>query len=226
MKHSSSPHHHFKYRFGILLAVFLLQLLTAPLFEGTMAEGYIDDTLFYLFLAAAAYSVMNSRFFKLCLFWGLGAIALEFTGYFISPTPVMMVISNSVSGAYLAFVTVLIAASIFRQPKISTDNVMGGLCVYVMVGAFWTVLYVNLVLLNPDAFSYGIHGAHLDVGQRYGLLYYYSFVTLLTIGFGDVVPLSSMAQTLTVLEGLIGQFYLVFFMASLVGLYVSRRRSP
>jgi len=52
----------------------------------------------------------------------------------------------------------------------------------------------------------------------------YSYVTLLTIGYGDVVPMSGMAQTLTILEGLIGQFYLVFFMASLVGLYIYRRR--
>jgi hypothetical protein len=49
-------------------------------------------------------------------------------------------------------------------------------------------------------------------------------VTLLTIGYGEVVALSGMAQTLTILEGLIGQFYLIFFMASLVGLYVSERQ--
>jgi len=58
----------------------------------------------------------------------------------------------------------------------------------------------------------------------YRLLFFYSYVTLMTIGYGNVAPLSGMAQTLTILEGLIGQFYLIFFMASLVGLYVSERQ--
>ena len=211
------------YRFGILLAVFLMQLLTAPLFEGSMAAGYAADTAFYLLLAAAAFSVRNSRFFKLAILLGAGAIAGECASY-VSGRIVFLIITNFISCSYLVLVTLLIAASVTRQRSISADTVMGGLCVYVLIGVFWGIIFFNLELLRPGSFDFGMHGPHPGMDDKYALIMYYSFVTLLTIGYGDVVAVSSMAQTLTILEGLIGQFYLIFFMATLVGLYVQKRR--
>jgi len=211
------------YRFGILLSIFLMQMLTAPLFEGSIAAGYAADILFYLLLAAAAFSVQDSRFFKLAILLGACAIAGECASY-ISEGALIMVITNFIAAAYLALVTILIAASVTRQQSISADSVMGGLCVYVLIGIFWIIMFVNLELIRPGSFSFGIHGQNPGMDATYGLLMYYSFVTLLTIGYGDVIPMSSMAQTLTILEGLIGQFYLIFFMASLVGLYIQKRQ--
>ncbi len=211
------------YRFGILLSIFLMQLLTMPLFEGSMTAGYAADTLFYLLLAAAAFSVRHSRFFKLAIFLGAGAIAGECTSY-VSDRIVILIITNFISCAYLALVTLLIAIEVTRHRSISADTVMGGLCVYVLIGVFWTIIFINLELIRPRSFDFGVHGPHPGMDATYGLLMYYSFVTLLTIGYGDVVPFSSMAQTLTIMEGLIGQFYLIFFMATLVGLYVQKRQ--
>ncbi len=211
------------YRFGIMLTVFMIQLLSAPLFEGSMAAGYAMDTLFYLFLSLAAFSVRNSRFFKLAIFLGACAIVGECISY-ISRSISMLIVTNYISSTYLALVTIIIAANVFRQRSISADTVMGGLCVYVLIGLFWFIMFVNLELIRPGSFSFGIHGQDLGMDATYSLLMYYSFVTLLTIGYGDVVPMSSMAQTLTILEGLIGQFYLIFFMASLVGLYIQKRQ--
>ncbi len=210
------------YRFGILLSVFLLQLLTAPFFEGSMNEGYVADILFYLLLAAAAFSVRESRFFKLAISLGAGAILGESASY-LSDETYILVVTNFISCAYLALVTLIIAANVSRQREISADTVLGGLCVYVLIGIFWTVVFVNLELLRPGSFSFSVHGTHPNMMNTFCLIMYYSFVTLLTIGYGDVVPLSRMAQTLTIVEGLIGQFYLIFFMASLVGLYIQKR---
>jgi hypothetical protein len=211
------------YRFGMLLSIFLLQLLTAPFFEGSIAAGYAADTAFYLLLAAAAFPVRHSRFFKLAILLGAGAIAGECTSY-VSGRIVFVIITNFISCAYLALVTLIIAASVTRQRSISADTVMGGLCVYVLIGVFWTIIFANLELLRPGSFDFGVHGPHPGMDVKYALLMYYSFVTLLTIGYGDVVAFSSMAQTLTIIEGLIGQFYLIFFMATLVGLYVQKRQ--
>lgn len=113
----------------------------------------------------------------------------------------------------LSLVTLLIAGAVVRQQKISADIVMGGLCVYVLMGVFWTILFVNLEILKPGSFSFGMHGPHPDIVSICSLLSFYSYVTLLTIGYGDVVPMSDLAQTLTILEGLIGQIFngLTFF---------------
>jgi hypothetical protein len=207
-------------RFGLLLAIVLLQLLTLPFFEGKLASGFISDLLFLLLLAAAAYSVRNNRYFRMALALGGLSLAGVLVCFFTENTFVLLV-TSVVYLAYLGFVTVLIVVDVGRDPRINIDNVMGGLCVYILIGVFWATLFSMLETASPGSFAFGPHGAHPDLVQSGTLLYYYSFINLMTIGFGDVVPMSHMAQTLSILEGLVGQFYLVFFMASLVGRYIA-----
>jgi len=224
MKTAQSQRWGASHRFGTLLALFLGQLLSAPLFEGSIAAGYIADAFFYLLLAAAAFSIHRSRFFRLAMIFGIGSIIVEGISYFVDRLSVL-ILSNVISCCFLFIVTLQIGANVYQQQEIRSDTIMGGLCVYVLIGTFWMVLFISLELLRPGSFNFTVHGPNPDMDLQYALLMYYSFVTLLTIGYGDVVPMSGMAQSLTILEGLIGQFYLVFFMASLVGLYISRRRS-
>ena len=211
-------------KFGLLLAIFLLQLVTLPLFEGKVASGFLSDLLFVLLLAGAANSVKDNRYFRLVLFLGGLSLLGVVVCYFTENISVLLV-TSVVYLAYLGFVTVLIALDVGRDARINVDNVMGGLCVYILIGVFWATLFSMLETASPGSFDFGRHGAHLGLVQSGTLLYYYSFTTLMTIGFGDVVPMSHMAQTLSILEGLVGQFYLVFFMASLVGRYIAGKQS-
>ena len=189
-----------------------------------VADNNTPHTFFYLLLAAAAFSIRESRFFKLAVVFGAGSVIAEAVSYFVE-RPSVLLISNFIACGFLGIVTLQIGVTVANQPEIRRDTIMGGLCVYVLMGIFWMVLFINLELIRPGSFNFGVHGPHPDLNLQYRLLMYYSFVTLLTIGYGDVVPMSGMAQSLTILEGLIGQFYLVFFMASLVGLYIYRRQS-
>ncbi len=210
------------HRFAILLGSFLLLMLATPFFETNLIAGNIGDLLYYIFLAAAAYSVRRSRFFTLAIILGATAILADLASYFINQK-IALVVATSLSSLYLLLIIILILGNVIQQQRVSADTVLGGLCIYIMMGFFWTSLFVNLELITPGSFNFGIHAHHPDLTRLYGLLSYYSFISLLSIGFGDIIPISSMAQTLTVLEGLIGRFYLVFYMAYLINLYISRK---
>jgi hypothetical protein len=212
-------------RFGWLLVIFLLQLLTLPLFEGTLAAGSVPDILFLLLLGAAAYAVRDNPFFRWAIVLG-AASCIGIGMFYLLHSTAAMLITGGVYLAYLALVIVLIVTELVRDAHINADHVMGGLCVYILLGIFFSLLFSLIEQAWPGSFNFGQHGQHPDLINLTALLYYYSFVNLMTIGFGDVVPMSHMAQTLSILEGLLGQFYLVFFMASLVGRYISRRQRP
>jgi hypothetical protein len=223
MKFESTRDRGARNRFGLMLSIFLGMLLISPLFENSIAAGFAGDIFFYLFLFAAAFSIRGGRYFKLVVFFGVLVVVGEVASYFTYRL-IVFILTNFLSCAFLFLVTLEIGFYLSRQQEIRLDTVMGGLCVYVLMGSFWTILFVNLELIHPGSFSFGIHGPNPNIDEMYALLFYYSFVTLLTIGYGDVVAMSNIAQTLTILEGLIGQFYIIFFIASLVGMYIYRRQ--
>ena len=155
MKPDSPQNRFTAYRFAILLAVFLLQLLTTPLFEGSMTAGYAADIFFYLILAAAAFSIRKSRFFKLAIVLGTISIACEIIGYLSGGIIIILILTDCVASTYLILVTLLIATNVARKRNIDLDTVMGGLCVYILIGIFWTSIFINLELFHPGSFNFG-----------------------------------------------------------------------
>ena len=89
--------------------------------------------------------------------------------------------------------------------------------VYLLVAQLWALVYTFLDLIDPALIN-------LPGGQGDFLLFeYYSFVTLTTLGYGDITPVSGLAQTFSILEAVVGQLYLVVVVAWFVGMLVARR---
>jgi ion channel len=111
---------------------------------------------------------------------------------------------------------------------VTADTVLGGICVYLLIGFVFFYLFDMVELIHPGAFLERdqrlrppVNAEHLLI--RRPELNYFSFVTLTTVGFGDITPVDPLARVLTVLEALFGQIYLVTFLAFLVGNYISQR---
>ncbi len=109
---------------------------------------------------------------------------------------------------------------LFADDRVDLNKLYGSICIYLLVGISWAILFFFLVLLNPDAFR------GLDANPQvatFSELLYYSYVTISTLGYGDVTPVSPLARTLAFLEALFGQFYIAILVASFVGMHISRR---
>jgi hypothetical protein len=110
-------------------------------------------------------------------------------------------------------------SAIRREKEVTEDLITGAVCAYLLIGMLWTFVYYFLVLAKEGSFGLARTFRH-DVGS----FFYYSFVTLTTLGYGDIVPLTSPARSLAVLEAVTGQLYLAITIARLVGVQISRSR--
>jgi hypothetical protein len=99
--------------------------------------------------------------------------------------------------------------------------IAAAIVVYMFLGLLWTGAYSTLELLQPGAFA--IPAGFSGPATRH--LGFFSFTTLTTLGYGDVTPVSPMAQSLATLEALIGQIYLAVLIARLVGIHTARSRT-
>jgi hypothetical protein len=114
--------------------------------------------------------------------------------------------------AFFSFMGMIILRDVMRAEVITWDRIQGAVCAYLLIGVAWGVLYTWVGLRDPAAFS----GA-IEVGTQSGEpMIYFSFVTLTTLGYGDITPVSQTARTLAWLEAAFGQIYLVVLVAHLV----------
>jgi len=110
---------------------------------------------------------------------------------------------------------------LFRRGAIDLNKIFGSICVYLLAGLNWAILYYYQTILNHNAFN-GLE--YSDLKEKMFNLIYYSYVTLSTLGYGDITPNSPITQALAVLEALFGQFYIAILVAILVGTHISARR--
>jgi voltage-gated potassium channel len=120
---------------------------------------------------------------------------------------------------FYLFTTGLAFRALFISERIDINMIMGSICVYILVGISWSILYFFAAVIHPDAFE----GVHITTSKQLFIdLLYYSFVTLSTLGYGDITPMLPIARTLAYIEALFGQFYIAILVASFVGMHISR----
>jgi hypothetical protein len=123
-----------------------------------------------------------------------------------------------------SFAVGVILRDILAETVIAADQVLGAVCGYLVAAAAWAHLYVFTEILVPGSFSMshdlaaGFAGQH----EREAIFYYFSLVTLTTMGYGDITPLRPPATVLVTLEAVFGQFYIAVVVAQLVGLRLAR----
>lgn len=110
--------------------------------------------------------------------------------------------------------------------KVTSDTWRGIICVYLMIGFAFSILFTLSELKYPGSF-YGLEEkpALYPHGHYHSEMVYFSFITLLAIGYGDITPGGDLGQMFVVLEGIIGQFYLAIIVARLVGIYAYRAKT-
>jgi voltage-gated potassium channel Kch len=111
---------------------------------------------------------------------------------------------------------------VFKAVVVTMETIILAMCAYVLLGSLWTLFYIPLAALDQGAFMFNVMREGTPIHDS---LYYFSFVTLTTLGYGDIVPVSPLARSLAVTEALTGVLFLAVLISRLVGSYKSSPRS-
>jgi hypothetical protein len=209
----------------VLLASLLL-VVAQPLTSGLFAGEGSFDVFFSLLIIAVLLLVFEEREHRRIAI-SLGLVA--FLGVWAShgfgglAGRMLLVGAHLVAAGFFAFALYGILRAIFVK-QASGDAIFGAVCGYLLLGIIWSVLYSAVELAFPGSFGVptpsdgDFAAARLDRG----ILSYYSFITLATVGYGDVTPITPLAQTLAWMEAITGQLYLAVLVAGLVGFKVAQ----
>ena len=183
-----------------------------------------------LFLVAelllAVYSVSEgTRSLKIAAALVTPAVLGELTFFFVESPETHWFAAISV-GSFLAYVVfVVYKQSVFGKGKMTADRVAGAISVYLLLGLLWALLYGMISATDPGAFK-GLEAFSLEESGAQQDFIYFSFVTLTTLGYGDISPVTQFAKTLAWFEAVFGQLFLGVTIARLVSLEIAHKEHP
>jgi voltage-gated potassium channel len=217
---------HHRWRFAVVLAASLLLAVAQPLTTGLVNEEGSFDVLFSLLIGAVLLLVFQERehrrgAFSLGLAAFLGVWASHWFGGLAGRA--LLVGAYLLAACFFAFALYGILRAILAK-QASGDAIFGTVCGYLLLGIIWSLLYSAVETAVPGSFSVPPSGGVTAMAARpdRGTFSYYSFITLATVGYGDVTPTTPLARTLAWMEAITGQFYLAILVAGLVGFKVTQ----
>jgi voltage-gated potassium channel len=206
--------------YGYLLVALLGLLIGTPMLEDLL--GWNDTNvagMTYIFvLALGIWSLRGARR------WFVVGGLLAASGVLINIVhlstghPMAMFTALGLFGLFLGLCIVLVMRDIVGGTEVDLNRIAGAISVYLLLGALWSVAYSALFAIDAQAFA-GLSVA--DAAPRRLEFQYFSFVTLTTLGYGDLLPVSNTARALVMAETITGQFYIAILVAALVSAYVS-----
>ena len=213
--------------YGTLLFTLTSMLALYPFLGGYRVLSWLFDFILFAVVVAALQSVY-SRGTVYRLGWVLGI--LTFCSGFLGRSVGLeeaYALSVGLRSVFFAYLIVVICGDIFRRDEVTFDAVMGASCVLVLIGLTFGSIFTLLEWHAPGSFSFPAPSAATDSSHGRLVaefdLVYFSFVTLTTTGYGDIVPVAAPVRGLASLEGLVAQLYLTIMIARLVGLEIARR---
>ena len=114
---------------------------------------------------------------------------------------------------------IFILKDLFAGTRVTLDKLFGAITVYFLLGILWALLYHMPELFQPGSLIY--MGGE-EIKDNYPVLQYFSFTTLCTLGYGDIIPGTKLTMVLSNLEAIVGSLYLAILVARLVGLYTAQ----
>jgi hypothetical protein len=210
-----------RYSTAEFLVALVLLFIATPFVEDMRYGPNLEVSLMTLVLVSGVLAVGRSR---RTLIWAAILVVPTVTARWIHhffPERTCLAVFLVTGLVYLIFLVVQFLRFILRAPRVSSEVMCAGISVYLLLGLAWTLGYLLVAALADPlrpAFAFNTGPASSQSMTSFNA-YYFSFVTLTTVGYGDITPVSNVARALAALEAMTGTLYVAVLISRLVALY-------
>lgn len=219
---SGEPH------FGMLLFLLFCILVVTPMVIDSTLGSIVLEILIAGVLIHCCYMMTGLQYVRLvgvllaipAFLFGVGSRYFD-TLELVAPAALF-------GALFFALIAFVFGRRLFTSAaKISANTVHGSICIYVLIGLTYAYIYILVDTLLPGSFtgSFTLTSDLTDPEDTISHLesfYYFSFVTLSTLGYGDLTPVSGAARSIAIVETLTGQFYIATFVARLIAIFTAQ----
>lgn len=209
---------------SLLIVLFLYIFVLYPLVDFPMGRLLVN-VLFSLILISGVLAVMDMPLAG----WVIGILAvlglISRTLAHIYPGDAIHLVNAVSSVVFMAILIAVILVQVFREGPVNAHRIAGSVAAYLLIGVLWGVAYVIVELQSPDAFTFQRPLSPADYHVLQLKFVYFSFITLTSVGYGDIVPVHPAGQTLAMMEALVGQLFPTILLARLVSLEIEHRET-
>ena len=202
---------------AVILSIAIVIIL-APYYWDSSLEGVFNFTLFTLILLSSILT-LNKSGVKSAKFGNIGYLIIILTLVSeITQDQNIEFVTRIIFILYLVYVAVNLLIEIIKSREVDTEIIYSAVAVYLLFGFCGALLTAVIIYFEPAAFS--LDSVNISVFHQ---CLYFSFVTLTTTGYGDIIPLAPIAKTLAIFLAVFGQLYLTVIIGILIGKYISGR---
>jgi hypothetical protein len=208
-------------RFIFLFFSLMLYFIIPPFFVDTTNRMHIISGLFSLMLVLSVYAIeKNKSLLHVSIFLAALVIIVHWLGTIQGFSFRTTVFDISINAVFFGLITISVIGTIIRCQEVTASTIFGAICGYLLMGLTWS--FIHLLIHAGNEHAYTIPALSPNSHQIGTLNFiYFSFTTMSTVGYGDIVPVSHVARTFSWLEAITGQIYLTVWIARLIAMHIT-----
>ncbi|MCB0696888.1 MAG: hypothetical protein KDC07_05965 [Chitinophagaceae bacterium] len=209
----------------IYLLISLLTFLFGSLFIPHTFSAYLSPIFILQFTFAGIILFRNHHkiIYRIIIFLAFLLLVMEGVKFTFYGSRRANLLADVIYMIYFLLITIEVFRQIAVARTIDFNMVAGSFCGFIMLAMVGSFILTIIEVVNPGAFS-GINTNSFN--ETFQDLIYYSFVSILTIGYGDILPVSQTARKASMLLGIVGYFYNIFVIGITISTFMQQRRGP
>jgi Ion channel len=208
----------------VSISLAILVFVIFPLRQAGLSGRFFIDVVMVTLMVSGALVMNQSRLLTAII---VGIVVLGACILWISRLyPSLLLERTNSAFAVLVFLLYIriVLLVMFRQGPVSWSRIQGGICAYLLIGMAWASAFALVEQIRPGSFRFISQPENID--ELSSKLIYFSFATLTTVGFGDVLAIAPFARSLAIAEAIVGQLFPAILIGALVAMAMRPRAKP